>query len=74
MADLIDDAINTLSGQMELDRLRSLACDLQLAEAAYRRAHDLHGDGSRQAGRAWDLMRRAGDKVRRALGGTDAGR
>lgn len=71
MAEAIKEAISHLSGQMELDRLRSLACDLQMAEAAYRRAHDLHGDGSREAGRAWDLMRRAGDKVRRALGGTD---
>lgn len=37
------------------------------AEAAYRKAHDLHGDGSREAGRAWDVMRRAGDNARKAL-------
>jgi hypothetical protein len=41
--------------------------DLQQAEAEYRKAHDLHGDGSQQAGRAWDLMRRVGDRARTAL-------
>jgi hypothetical protein len=43
--------------------------DLQQSEAEYRLMHDRHGDGSRAAGRAWDLMRRAGDKARAALAG-----
>lgn len=37
---------------------------LTFAEASYRSAHDLYGDGSREAGREWDLMRRAGDRAR----------
>jgi hypothetical protein len=37
------------------------------AERSYRKAHDLHGDGSRESGRAWDMMRRAGDHARRTL-------
>ena len=41
--------------------------ELHLAEGAYRQAHDLHGDGSAKAGRAWDLMRRASAKVATAL-------
>jgi len=41
--------------------------DLQQAEAEYRLMHDRHGDGSQASGRAWDLMRRAGDKARKAL-------
>lgn len=71
MAEAVEQAISVISGTLELETLRVLACDLQLAEARYRRAHDLHGHGSREAGRAWDLMRRAGDRVRRALGATD---
>lgn len=34
--------------------------DLQQAEFEYRLMHDRYGDGSQAAGRAWDLMRRAG--------------
>lgn len=51
----------------EGEGLRTLLDDLQQAEAEYRLMHDRHGDGSRAAGRAWDLMRRAGDKARAAL-------
>lgn len=40
---------------------------LAFAEASYRQAHDLYGDGSAQAGREWDLMRRAGNNLRAAL-------
>lgn len=40
---------------------------LAAAEALYRKAHDLHGDDSPITGRAWDLMRREGDKVREFL-------
>lgn len=60
-----------MSQVTDADVIRMLACDLQRAEAAYRRAHDLHGSASREAGRAWDIMRRAGDRVRRALGADD---
>lgn len=51
----------------ERDRLREALDTLQRSEAAYRRAHDVHGDGALAAGRAWDIMRRAGDKARAAL-------
>ncbi|WIA55470.1 hypothetical protein N6H05_01845 [Sphingobium sp. WTD-1] len=54
--------------ETQLDTIRTAACALQLAEANYRRAHDLHGDAARETGRAWDEMRRAGDRVRRTLG------
>jgi hypothetical protein len=40
---------------------------LQKAEAEYRYQHDLHGDDSKESGRAWDLMRRAGDAARAQL-------
>ena len=36
-------------------------------EQQYRAMHDLKGDGSHEAGRAWDLMRRAGDQARTTL-------
>lgn len=52
----------------EVKRLTERLDDLQRAEAEYRRMHDLHGDDSMWAGHAWDLMRRAGDKARAALG------
>lgn len=51
----------------EVERLREALDGLQQAEATYRSAHDRHGDGSSKAGRAWDLLRRAGDKARAAL-------
>jgi hypothetical protein len=47
--------------------MREALEDLQQAEAEYRLMHDRHGDGSQAAGRAWDLMRRAGDKARALL-------
>ena len=37
------------------------------AEAAYRQAHDIYGDGSSKAGRAWDQMRNAGAHARDLL-------
>jgi len=37
---------------------------LQEAEALYRKAHDLHGADDIRCGRAWDVMRRAGDHAR----------
>jgi hypothetical protein len=36
----------------------------------YRLMHDRHGDGASATGRAWDLMKRAGDKARAALTAT----
>ncbi|QDC37060.1 hypothetical protein [Sphingobium fuliginis] len=53
----------------EIKGMREALDDLQQAEAEYRLMHDRHGDGSRAAGRAWDLMRRSGDKARTALEG-----
>lgn len=45
---------------------------LQGAEWEYRHGHDLYGDGSMEAGRAWDQMRRAGDKARIVLAAWEA--
>jgi hypothetical protein len=41
--------------------------ELSDAEASYRKAHDLYGGGDIRTGRAWDRLRRAGDKARAAL-------
>lgn len=43
--------------------------NLAFAEDQYRRMHDFEGDGSIQAGRAWDVMRRHGDAAREILEG-----
>lgn len=51
----------------KVEELREALERLEQAEANYRRAHDLYGAGSREAGRAWDLMRRAGDEARAIL-------
>lgn len=51
---------------------REALAALTFAEADYRAAHDLYGDGSREAGRAWDLMRRAGDRARATLAKLEA--
>lgn len=56
-----------------IEALEAALDHLQAAEVNYRYAHDLQGDGSRMAGRAWDLMRRAGDAARTTLKGTDDG-
>lgn len=40
---------------------------LAFAEHEYRHAHDLHGDGSVEAGMAWDKLRQCGDAARAAL-------
>ncbi len=60
--------------EAEIERLRKhcedmtkLLTALQDAERRYRQEHDLHGDGSRKAGYAWDQMRKAGDRARKAL-------
>lgn len=62
------DAISRL--ERENAELRGMLGDLQFAESDYRAVYGLHGDGSRQSGRAWDLMRRAGDKARALLSRT----
>ncbi len=62
-------ADNARIAALEADnaRLMGLVENLAGAEAAYRIAHDLHGGGSLQSGRAWDRMRRAGDEARATL-------
>ncbi len=59
------DAIEAL--QAERVELVAALWELQLAEATYRKLHDLHGRGSMKVGRAWDELRRAGDKARALL-------
>ncbi len=56
-----------IAAERERDRLGEALDTLQRSEAAYRRAHDVHGDGALAAGRAWDILRRAGDKARGVL-------
>ena len=77
----LDESIVTEENQDEHEaiqeanaRLIAAAPDLLAAleeladcEQKYRSAHDLRGDGSKEAGRAWDLMRRAGDRARAAI-------
>lgn len=58
-----DEAPLTPYGEQMQEALEALT----FAEASYRSAHDLFGDGSREAGREWDLMRRAGDRARALL-------
>ncbi len=48
-------------------RLEELLSDLAAKEAAYRLAHDTHGDGHIEAGLAWDHLRRAGNRARAAI-------
>src|SRR5579864_2799359 len=63
-ADLVRLAAQRLKARSEIsEALRNLS----VAEATYRATHDLEGDASPKTGRAWDLMRRAGDKARAAL-------
>lgn len=58
-------ALATLSRQ--LAEARAVLQELSEAEMTYRHAHDVHHDGSMDAGRAWDKLRQAGDRARRAL-------
>jgi hypothetical protein len=64
------EAISTLL--KERDALRNHVDDLQQAEFEYRLMHDRYGAGASATGRAWDLMKRAGDKARAALSTTRA--
>lgn len=59
--------------QARVRELEGALEDLQKSEAAYRMAHDAHGDGHLISGRCWDLMRRAGDKARAVLSKPEGG-
>lgn len=76
-AALIAEAPDLLTGIERLlkreEALREALDDLQQAEAEYRLMHDRHGDGAMAAGRAWDRMRRCGDKARTTLAETQEG-
>jgi hypothetical protein len=48
----------------QLDEARKALDELQQAEAKYRDMHDVIGDGTITAGRAWDEMRHSGDCAR----------
>ncbi len=60
-------AEETAALKAELAAVRAAADELQSREAAYRQSHDLDGGGASATGRCWDLMRRAGDKLRAIL-------
>lgn len=51
---------------LELARLHGLLNTLQFCEANYRKLHDTKGGSNPETGRAWDLMRRAGNAARSA--------
>jgi hypothetical protein len=63
--DALCDALE--STQAEIARLTTALNALQQAEATYRYAHDVLGAGDTKTGRAWDLLKRAGDNARAAL-------
>ena len=46
-----------------LAEAETLLLSLADAERTYRMLHDLNGDGSIEAGHAWDSMRHKGDKA-----------
>jgi hypothetical protein len=52
---------------VELDETRKALEELELAEQHYRSDHDVKGDGSLDAGHAWDHMRHSGDHARTIL-------
>ena len=60
------------ASEARVGELEKLARELERAESRYRIAHDIHGGSSLETGRAWDLMRRAGDYVRQALAAKEA--
>jgi len=51
----------------ERDRMKEALREVEVAEREYRRAHDTLGGDQIATGRAWDRLRRAGDKARAAL-------
>jgi len=48
-------------------QMRTALADLAVAEQDYRQKHDLYGDDDMRTGRAWDLLRRAGNAARSVL-------
>lgn len=55
--------------EAEVERLRGALQGLEQAEATYRRTYESRGGGASETGRAWDLMRRAGNAARDILKG-----
>jgi hypothetical protein len=55
------------AGRREAKVLQGFLDDLEKSEATYRKTHDLRGDGHRDTGHAWDVMRRSGDRARELL-------
>lgn len=51
----------------EIERLRKALDRLAMAASDYRLQHDSHGDGSPQAGLAWDHLRQADSGARKLL-------
>ncbi len=52
---------------LRAERYEKVLRKLSDACAAYRHAHDFHGDGSRREGWYWDQMRKAVNRARQAL-------
>jgi len=50
-----------------VDELMAACKALAKTEANYRLVHDVHGGDSPESGRAWDKLRRCGDKARAAI-------
>ena len=51
----------------KINPLIAEATALSVCEREYRRCHDLYGRSDMRTGRAWDAMRRAGDRLRTLL-------
>jgi hypothetical protein len=58
------DAARITADSARIEVLEEALCDLQVAEAGYRYAHDHFGADDSRTGRAWDIMRRCGDAAR----------
>lgn len=58
-----------IAAEAQRDALKGVVTKLIECGMAYRAAHDLQGDGSHEAGYAWDQMRRAEESARAALRG-----
>ena len=50
-----------------IERMHAALAELAEAEFSYRHVHDHYGSDSLITGRAWDAMRRSGDKARALL-------
>ncbi len=62
-----DQSKDLRDNEAERDRLKVALCDLEKAEADYRIKHDTLGDAHIDAGRAWDKLRKAGNRARAAF-------